>query len=197
MKQLIVLAGLLPFIVATPLRAQNEAPPSPAQALEQSFVSAIAKAEKSVVSIARIKRASRNVESPTNPFGIDLGDENDGLSSDSPESPNYIPNDFGAGIVIAPVGNPAARYILTNYHVVRGGMRTQPPDGTDDRFEYDLYVRFADRRGCPARIFSADPRSDLAVLQIDCNSASLLRRWGYLEKRANCSGFGESVRNCA
>jgi serine protease Do len=53
---------------------------------------------------------------------------------------------------------------------VQGG----PPVGhTGEPTEYVLYVRFSDRRAYRASILAADPRSDLAVLQIDLNSLGI------------------------
>ena len=37
---------------------------------------------------------------------------------DHPETPHFVPNEFGAGIVAAPLANSDQRFILTNYHVV-------------------------------------------------------------------------------
>ncbi len=134
-----------------------------ARALEQSFVTIIARAENSVVSIARIRKPSATAEPPrANAFGF--GDR-DGLpDSRNPNDPDFVPNDFGTGIVITHESDKSKRFILTNYHVVRDGpAATQPPVPTD----VSLFVRFSDRRGYYARIVAADPRSDLAVLDID------------------------------
>ncbi len=70
---------------------------------------------------------------------LDLGD------------PKYVPESFGSGVVLDEKG-----LILTNYHVVREATK--------------IYVRLpagkGGSRGSYADIYAADPRSDLAVLQI-------------------------------
>ena len=134
---------------------------SAALVLEKTLVDAIAKAEKSVVSIARVSRTRRAVRErrrPRNFFQPGLPE------TDDPASPDFIPNDFGSGIVVAPDEKTGERVILTNYHVVKGG----PVDKkANDKSESKLYVRLHNRRGFYASIIAADPRSDLAVLRID------------------------------
>lgn len=128
-------------------------------AIQDSFVSAIESAEKSVVSIARDRahaapqRRNRNDPFPERTSGL--------------EDPNYIPNEFGAGIVIGEEG-----LILTNYNLVRGGPIV---DKSEQPSEQRLYVRLADRRGFDAKIYAADPRSNLAVLKIPANDLKPLR----------------------
>ena len=124
---------------------------------------AISEAESSVVAIARYNLAheipDRN-QDLLNPFRDRLRNRLELRFGVDPSSPDFIPNEFGAGVIIARDKQP---YILTNYHVVRGaplvGTKMLP---TDTR----LYLRLADRRSFEARILAADPRSDLAVLKI-------------------------------
>jgi S1-C subfamily serine protease len=59
-----------------------------------------------------------------------------------------IPESFGSGIVV----DDKACLILTNYHVVRGATK--------------VFVRFKGGKGSYANILAADPRSDLAVLDL-------------------------------
>jgi S1-C subfamily serine protease len=59
-----------------------------------------------------------------------------------------VPEAFGSGVVI----DVREALILTNYHVVRGATK--------------LYVRLPGGKGSYANIHAADPRSDLAVLQL-------------------------------
>ena len=113
------------------------------EAIENAFVRTIEQAEASVVSIARDKPRQFRLNDPDSARGL--------------EDPNYIPNEYGTGIIIREDG-----LILTNYHVVRGPLDNK--GGINDQM---IYVRLADRRGLPARIHAADPRSDLAVLKID------------------------------
>ena len=138
-----------------------------AAALEQVFTQAIEQAEPSVVSIARIKEAPpRSVFLERQDFPMIGGNAARDNESD-PENSEFIPNDFGAGVIVGVdgAGEPGPRkgYILTNYHVVKGG----PVAGREQPGDLKLYVRLADRRGYYARIHGADPRSDLAVLVID------------------------------
>jgi serine protease Do len=60
---------------------------------------------------------------------------------------NYVPEAFGSGVVI----DGEKLLILTHYHVIHDATK--------------VYVRVGDR-GCYADIYAADPRSDLAVLQL-------------------------------
>lgn len=151
--------------------------PAPAQevdgltiltAAESVLTRVIQHAEPSVVSIARYKvePTSRTFQRPNffDPRQQQL------LESRRPESPDFVPNDFGAGIVIAPSWNRDERFILTNYHVVRGGptvRSAEEPGASEKGDSFRLYVRFSDRRGYAAQILAADPRSDLAILKID------------------------------
>jgi serine protease Do len=134
-----------------------------ARNLEQAFVKVIADAEPAVVSIARTKRLKpSSIATQLDPFQLDLATRNLTRDASRPSDPQFVPNEFGAGIVIAPRQNEPV--ILTNYHVVKGGPALKDDDQSS---EFSLYVRFADRRGYEAKILAADPRSDLAVLQID------------------------------
>ncbi|MBS0266109.1 MAG: trypsin-like peptidase domain-containing protein [Planctomycetes bacterium] len=124
-----------------------------AAALEDAFVKAIESAEKSVVAIGRDRRDLRQADRRNDFFGQER--------TNDPADPNWIPSEFGAGLVIDKAG-----LILTNYHLVRGG----PVEGRpEQKSEQLLYVRLPDRRGFEATIFAADPRSDLAVLKIAAN----------------------------
>ena len=125
------------------------------------LVDVIHRVEPSVVSIARV-RASTNAGAFRS---LDIDPENRS-EADRPESPDFVPNEFGAGVVIVPPSGGAQRYILTNYHVVHGGPSSKAGDS-------QIYVRFGDRRGYYAQIIAGDPRSDLAVLSIDYTALGL------------------------
>jgi serine protease Do len=119
-----------------------------ATAMQRVVVDVIARNEKSVVAIARIRRQqpgeSLNLELRPDPFGranaapvpVDVGD------------PDFIPNEYGTGVVVDRGG-----LILTAYHVL----------GEDS----DYYVWTHDGKYYRAWIKGADPRSDLAVLATD------------------------------
>jgi serine protease Do len=127
-------------------------PPDPQAAaivasVEKLLADAIAKAEPSVVTIARTKnesgqetlavRGRRRSRIP--PLGFPRADD---LIADSP---SLISFDNGAGVVIGDRGE-----ILTLFHVVRGAQR--------------LHVRAVGKQMFDAEIIAADPRSDLAVI---------------------------------
>lgn len=150
---------LFAAILAIPhaLTAQDSLPTAPSvassgvafvAAIEQSLADAIARCEPSVVSIARVRR-----ENPDRPFAPDGGDDAFGrafgaAAAPQPEDPNFIPNEFGTGVVIDAEG-----LIVTCYHVVRE--------------DCDHWVTTRDRKVYAAKIIGADPRSDLAVLRIE------------------------------
>lgn len=132
---------------------------APLAVIEQAFVQTIEQAERSVVAIARDK--------PRPPDSEDFDERilRRGRREPTLADPNYIPNEFGTGVIVRGDG-----LILTNYHVVRGG-----PAVGKEKTEQELYVRLADRRGFPARILAADPRSDLAVLKIEATTLPAVR----------------------
>jgi serine protease Do len=123
-------------------------------AIENALVSAIAGAEKSVVAIARVKRERDDAE-----LGMRVGPFGQLSQIPTPPQPgdaNFIPNDFGAGVVVDRKG-----LILTHFHVV----------GEDS----DLYVTTSARRVYKARIKAADARCDLAVLSIEANDLTPIK----------------------
>ena len=79
------------------------------------MVTAIERAGKSVVAIARVRKGERNVRSPdelrdplqfdASPFGF--------LPDANPTSPDFVPNEFASGVVLDREG-----HIVTNYHVL-------------------------------------------------------------------------------
>lgn len=152
-----------------PVHAQTEL--DAALALESALVKVIAEAEGSVVSIARIRNdPDADVPPPFNPFGFRGRLERQRQQRKGPDSSDYQPNEFGAGVILARRNEPNSRYILTNYHVVAGG----PVSGSAlADHEADLYVKLADGHAYFATIRAADPRSDLAVLDIDFDRMQL------------------------
>ena len=119
-----------------------------AAAMERVLVEAIARSEKSVVAIARVRQ-----EQPGDVFQFELRPDPFGrrpapLAVPQPTDPDFIPNDYGAGVVVDHAG-----LILTAYHLL--GETS------------DYYVTTADRKTYKATVKGADPRSDLAVLAID------------------------------
>ncbi|MCH8829332.1 MAG: trypsin-like peptidase domain-containing protein, partial [Planctomycetes bacterium] len=137
-----------------------------AASMERALMKAIARAEASVVAIALVKRVKDQPRQPGNPF-FPLGNRD----RDDPSSPDFTPNAFGSGIIIAPLKESSQRFILTNYHVVKGGPAAGRKKGPLSEFR--LYVRLANRGGYFAQIIAADPRSDLAVLSIDTEALGI------------------------
>lgn len=130
-----------------------------ASAIEEATISAIDRAESSVVAIARIARGrvpavqldQMNIDQfrMGNPFPL----------QNTPDSPDFVPTLFGSGIVISDDG-----FIVTCSHVL------------DDPREHDYYV-WLDKQsymarvvGLPAKVLASDPFSDLAVLKIDASN---------------------------
>lgn len=70
------------------------------------------------------------------------------------DSQPRVANSLGSGVIIDPKGR-----IITNNHVVSGADQ--------------IIVALSDRREYPAKLIFADPRLDLAVLQVDPKGASL------------------------
>lgn len=118
-----------------------------AAALEQALVNAIRNAERSVVSIARV---SRRGDEPARDLRVEAFQPfNQPVITHpaDPTDPEFVPNEFATGVVVDRSG-----LILTNYHVI-------------DR-DSAHYVTTVDRKVFQTKIKAADPRSDLAVLQI-------------------------------
>ena len=115
-----------------------------AVAMEEAMVQAIAGAEQSVVAIARVRRDDDEpLDFSVNQFGrLQLP------ARPSPSSPEHIPNEFATVFVVGSDG-----LILTAQHVLQR--------------DCEYWVTLPDRSIHKARIKAADPRSDLAVLQID------------------------------
>jgi serine protease Do len=139
---------------------------SSALAIEQTFAEVIAGAESGVVSIVR--RDLRSDSEPqlwNRPFGRRPGQESISLSE--------VPEFFGTGVVIARGDAGSKRYVLTNDHVLRGGRPEAPsPDAKiSPNLAFDVYL--SSHRRVQARVVAADPRSDLAVLELDLAAAGV------------------------
>jgi serine protease Do len=114
-----------------------------AAAMEEVLVKAIAQSERSVVAIARVRQHDNDrLDFAPNAF-------NQFRQPQRPGDGDFIPNEYATGIVVDANG-----LILTAYHVLR-----------DDS---DYWVTTADRKTYKVRrVRGADPRSDLAVLEIE------------------------------
>ena len=134
--------------------AQSPAKADLAAALEQSLVEAIARAEKSVVAIARVRKERPGEavrwEPRPDPFGAG---RSLGLSAPRPTDPEFVPNEFAAGVVVDRRGS-----VVTVGHLL------------EDDCEY--YITAPDRRVWRARVIAADPRIDLVVLSPETVASS-------------------------
>lgn len=118
-------------------------------ALEQLLVDAIADAQRSVVAVARVRRTEKPGEDPAahGPLAIPqlFADGN------SPGHPEFVPNEFGAGVAVSTDG-----LILTTAHLLGD-------------FESSDYYVWMQHRPFKATLVAADPWYDLAVLKIDAD----------------------------
>ena len=110
--------------------------------LQRQAIAVVERAQKSVVAIARVpKNESANAFQPLN-----LGNL---LDEASPTDADYLPNDFGAGVVIDREG-----LIVTTYHLI-GNIETS-----------NYYV-WSQRKPYRAQVIAADGWFDLAVLKVE------------------------------
>lgn len=145
---------LLPIALVLLTWADPPSAPSPldvVSALETALGDAIAKAEPSVVAIARKKSdndetlAIRGRDTPHSP-ALERRFLMGGMAAeDEPFTTDALSFDSGSGVVIGKKGE-----ILTAFHMVKGAR--------------SLHVRAAGRQSFEAEIIAADPRSDLAVI---------------------------------
>ena len=124
--------------------------------LEAEVVEAIQTAESSVVSVARVKTPVE--ESESGEFDQRRSPLDDPLN---PLSPEFVPAQFGSGVLIAREGHPDERLVLTNYHVCIDRF----PVGDSSEARPTFFVRTGGGFAGYARIRAADARSDLAVLE--------------------------------
>ncbi len=124
-----------------------------AAAIEKVLVEAIAGAEKSVVAIARVRKDRPGETFTFEPRPDAFGRTTITTNAPDPTDPDFIPNEYGTGVVVDRRG-----LILTAYHVL----------GEDS----DYYVRTHDRKVYRAWIKAADPRSDLAVLAVSATNTA-------------------------
>ena len=127
------------------------------QALQNAVISSIARAEKSVVAIARIPK-DRNQRSA----GI-LDLQRQFLDPDQlpqsridPKNPDYLPGHFSSGVIIDRQG-----HIVTTFHSL----------GDPKRHDYVVWIAGtafeATRVKTPPAVLAGDPWTDLAILKIE------------------------------
>ncbi len=130
--------------------AEGPADLGAAASVEQAVIKAIARAESSVVAIARVQKPEPGRDFPLEFRPDPFGRRAVPYSSPSPTDPDFVPSQYGTGVVVDPGG-----LILTANHIL------------GDRCDY--YVTTKDRRIFAATVKGADPRSDLAVLAIQAH----------------------------
>ena len=125
-----------------------------ALAVEQRFVDVIARCEGAVVSIVR-GGASDDEKRRAVPFR-QRGPIDQSLDLSS------APETFGSGVIIASEAGGDGRFVLTNDHVLRSASETTSTDVRDP-----VHVRLSNHHSVRAFVIASDPRSDLAVLQLN------------------------------
>lgn len=125
---------------------------------EAALTTAIQSAEDAIVAITRLRAGNQIVR--FDELVLPPGERRDRFAASSPDHPDFVPTEFGSGIVVrSPDAGPL---IITNYHVVKGGPVAEGGAAGEAR----IHVQSARRRGGFAEIIAADPRSDLAVLRL-------------------------------
>jgi serine protease Do len=133
---------------------QEADPRAAALVLQQAIVEVVAEAETTVVAIARVKPEDEGPLAPGIPDAF--------IEPIDPTRPDFVPDHFGAGVVIDPQG-----LILTTAHVV------------GDPTGWQYYV-WSQKRPYVAQVVAADPWFDLAVLKIEAEGLAAVR-WGDAE----------------
>lgn len=167
---LILLCGMFAAAPASAL-AQDDALQAMAAfaLLEEAIMKAVETAEPCVVAIATVRHNHRLVQRrpARNPFNI----RGEGLQATNPNADRFKPREFGTGIVVGNPKKPTERFILTNYHVVKGGKPFRA--SSDVTWDATIHVWFDRHQKTEATVYAADPRSDLAVLKFDLNKLGL------------------------
>ncbi len=128
--------------------------------VQDAIVEAIARAERSVVAIARVRKQGPEARIPAlEPDGIPLNRAPLGFADTNPTSPDFVPNEFGTGVVIDREG-----HIVTNYHLL----------GNPAENDYYVWVQRrpfrVTRVEVPQAVRAGDPWTDLAVLQVSADN---------------------------
>jgi serine protease Do len=160
-------AGALAYAFVGPLSAQNSAPkpvqlappggtkplpamitPSSMSEVQLTFAPVVKKVMPAVVNVY----ARSVVKSQVNPLFADPFFSQ--FFGRTPEMRQRVQQSLGSGVIVRPDG-----IILTNNHVVAGGT--------------DIVVALSDKREFKAKVLTADPHTDLAVLKIDTKGEKL------------------------
>ena len=165
LARLCLLLVLTAVVDPSRARAQGPAAATVLQAFEDASVKLLEQAEPCIVAVSklpsRLPLARR--EPGKNVFG--LGELLEpAAQGHNPFKSDFLPTEFGTGVLVAPRDKPNERYVLTNFHLVKGGRTFRDPNSKSDS---QLFVHLAKHQGAEATIYAADARSDLAVLKLE------------------------------
>lgn len=137
------------WLLPDAVRAQDAATSAALAALEKAVTETIAKAEGSVVALARVRTDGRDLGAEL--FDVEGGRFGipDSRSLTEPTSPDFTPQEYGTGVVV-----DASGMIVTAYHVL------------GDVAKNEYYV-WSQRVPYKATVLAADPWLDIAVLKVD------------------------------
>lgn len=150
---------LLLVLLPTAGHGQRPAEYQAAVAVQKAMMDAIARAERSVVAIARVRKGQRGMASQGTRRDAGLGGVGVPALRVSPTSPGFVPNEFATGVIIDRQG-----HILTNYHVL----------GDPEKNDYYVWIQRrpfrATRVEVPEEVRAGDPWTDLAVLKVSADN---------------------------
>jgi len=124
------------------------------RAIERQFVDVIGRCEGAVVSIVKVRPDAQEQRRGFVPFPRER-------QADRAADLTSAPAAFGSGVIIANEVDAAARFVLTNYHVLQPDR-----EGEASAARGPVVVRLANHRVARAVVIAADPRSDLAMLRL-------------------------------
>ena len=135
------------LLIATPIGSA----PRPSLADEPNGLAAATAIESALVDA--IAKSEKSVVAITR---VDVEDTRQNPARRSPSDPDFVPDAFATGVAVDRHG-----LVLTYYHTLR--LKSQH------------YVTTQDRRVYAARIKAADPRSDLAILEIEADNLTPIK----------------------
>lgn len=155
---------LLALLAIGSMPATAQGPATVLQAFEDASFKLLEQAEPCVVAVSKLpdQRHLARRDPGKNVFG--LGElQEPAAQGQNPFKSDFLPTEFGTGVLVAPRDKPTERYVLTNYHLVKGARTFRDPNRQSDS---QLFVHLAKHQGTAATIYAADARSDLAVLKL-------------------------------